>query len=135
MNRIRELGRRFKREIQVYRRVLADQRTPPRTRWLLRAAVAYALSPIDLIPDFIPVVGHLDDPIILPFPVWLALRSMPPNLLAEHRAHIEGKEVSNQSLWGALGSRLKGVLPKPNPTSTRSATASEMGVSYCGRGR
>lgn len=89
MNRIRELGWRFKREIQVYRLVLADQRTPPRTRWLLGAAVAYAVSPIDLIPDFIPVIGHLDDAIILPLLVWLALRSMPPALLAEHRAHIE----------------------------------------------
>lgn len=88
MNRIMELGQKFRREIQVYRRVLADPRTPTRTRWLLGAAVAYALSPIDLIPDFIPVIGHLDDAIILPLLVWLALRSMPSALLAEHRAEV-----------------------------------------------
>lgn len=89
MKRIREIAKKFRREITVYRRVLADKRTPRRTRWLLGAAVAYAMSPIDLIPDFIPVIGFLDDAIILSLLVWLALRSMPPSLLAEHRAQIE----------------------------------------------
>jgi uncharacterized membrane protein YkvA (DUF1232 family) len=89
MRRAKDIGKKFKREVQVYRAVLADRRTPRRARWLLHAAVAYALSPIDLIPDFIPVIGHLDDAIILPLLVWLALRSMPPELLAEHRARID----------------------------------------------
>ena len=88
MNRFRALGKRFKQEIKLYRNILADRRAPRRTRWLLGAAVAYALSPIDLIPDFIPVIGHLDDAIILPLLVWLALRSVPPDLLAEHRARM-----------------------------------------------
>jgi len=83
---MKELWQKFKREIRVYRRVLADPRTPRRTRWLLGLAVAYAASPVDLIPDFIPVLGHLDDAILLPLLVWLALRSLPPELLAEHRA-------------------------------------------------
>ena len=47
---------------------------------------AYAFSPIDLIPDFIPVLGLLDDLIIVPLGVWLALRMISPSLLAEHRA-------------------------------------------------
>lgn len=89
MNRISKLGQKFRQEIQVYRRVLGDPRAPRRTRWLLAAAIAYALSPIDLIPDFIPLVGHLDDAIILPLLVWLALRATPAALLAEHRAEIE----------------------------------------------
>ena len=89
MNRIKELGQKFRREIKVYRRVMADRRTPRRARWLLGAALAYAASPIDLIPDFIPVVGHLDDAIIVPLLIWLALRSLPPELLAEHRAQVE----------------------------------------------
>lgn len=80
--------RQFRNEIAVYRRVLLDPRTPRRTRWLLGAAVAYAVSPIDLIPDFIPILGHLDDIVVLPVLIWLALRSMPPELLAEHRSKL-----------------------------------------------
>lgn len=88
---IQTLGQRFRREIALYRRILADRRTPRRTRWLLAAAVAYAVSPIDIIPDFIPVIGYLDDLVILPLLVWLALRSLPPGLLAEHRAWVPGE--------------------------------------------
>ena len=57
---------RFRREIRVYQAALRHSRTPPLARWLLRAAIAYAISPIDLIPDFIPVIGHLDDVVIVP---------------------------------------------------------------------
>ncbi len=97
MNRIERIARHFKRELRLYRRVLADRRTPRRARWLLGAAVAYAVSPIDLIPDFIPIVGYLDDAIILPLLVWLALRSVPPDLLAEHRAHVEQEEAARSA--------------------------------------
>jgi uncharacterized membrane protein YkvA (DUF1232 family) len=98
MKRLSELSRIFRREIQVYRSVLTDPRTPPRARWLLGAAVAYALSPLDLIPDFIPVLGHLDDAIILPLLVWLAWRSLPPPLLAEHRARFQGEGLIPHTL-------------------------------------
>src|SRR5262245_64758418 len=62
----------------------------PRVRWYARVftacVVAYALSPIDLIPDFIPVLGYLDDLILVPLGIALALRIIPPALLEEHRA-------------------------------------------------
>jgi len=93
VSRVGRIVQKFRREIEVYRRVLADRRTPRLARWLLGAAVAYAVSPIDLIPDFIPVIGHLDDAIILPLLVWLALRSVPPGLLADHRAQVEGERA------------------------------------------
>ena len=48
--------------------------------------MAYALSPIDLIPDFIPVIGYLDDIVIVPLGLALAIRLVPPAILAEHRA-------------------------------------------------
>jgi len=92
MGRLREFGRRFKREIALYRRVLADPRTPRVARWLLGAAVAYALSPIDLIPDFVPVLGHLDDLLVLPLLVWLALRAVPAHIVAEHRAALKRED-------------------------------------------
>jgi len=79
------LVRRFRNEIGVYRSVMADPRCPRIARWTLGGAMAYALSPIDLIPDFIPVLGHLDDLIILPIMVWLAIRMIPKKLIAEHR--------------------------------------------------
>ena len=86
------LVKRFKREIRVYRAVLRDPRTPRLGRWLLGAAVAYALSPVDLIPDFIPVIGYLDDVVIVPLLVWLAIRAIPPEVVAEHRSKIEGED-------------------------------------------
>lgn len=75
----------------------------PQTPWLAKliiaGVVAYALSPIDLIPDFIPVLGYLDDLILLPLGISLAIRMLPPHLLDECRERArmtfaEGKPVS-----------------------------------------
>ncbi|CAM3641411.1 YkvA family protein [Bordetella flabilis] len=61
----------------------------PGTPWYAKAlailAVAYALSPIDLIPDFIPVLGYLDDVILLPILIWLAVRALPAPVRADSR--------------------------------------------------
>jgi uncharacterized membrane protein YkvA (DUF1232 family) len=75
-------------EVKVYRRVIAHPRCPRLARICLGAAVAYALSPIDIIPDFIPVLGYLDDVIILPVLVFIALRSLPDGLVDEVRAEM-----------------------------------------------
>ena len=86
--RLAELVHALRCEIGVYRSILRDPRCPRLARWLLGAAVAYAVSPIDLIPDFIPVIGHLDDVIVLPVLVWLALRVIPKELVDEHRSQL-----------------------------------------------
>ncbi|MGN7738647.1 YkvA family protein [Pseudomonas sp. 22526] len=57
--------------------------TPWLPKWISVFVVAYALSPIDLIPDFIPILGYLDDVIILPLGILLAIRLMPPSVLEE----------------------------------------------------
>ncbi len=61
----------------------------PRTPWAAKAlsvfVVAYALSPIDLIPDFIPVIGYLDDALLLPALIWLAVRMLPRDVLDDCR--------------------------------------------------
>ena len=62
----------------------------PRVPWAAKAVaaltVAYALSPIDLIPDFIPVLGYLDDLVLVPLGIAMAIRLIPPAILAQHRA-------------------------------------------------
>jgi len=86
--RIRDYLRAFKRELCVYRRVVRDSRCPRLARFLLGAAVAYLLMPFDLIPDWIPVLGQLDDLVIVPLLIWLGLRCMPADLLAEVRLAV-----------------------------------------------
>ncbi|PWB73509.1 hypothetical protein C3F09_05245 [candidate division GN15 bacterium] len=81
----RDLANRVRREIHVYRLVLVDKRTPWLSRILLGAAIAYMVSPIDLIPDFIPIVGHLDDLIIVPLLVVTALALIPREVIDECR--------------------------------------------------
>lgn len=77
--------RRLRGELHALRLAAADPRTPRRARWLLAGAIAYALSPIDLIPDFIPVLGQLDDALVLPLAIWLALRMIPDEVIDECR--------------------------------------------------
>jgi uncharacterized membrane protein YkvA (DUF1232 family) len=81
----RQIARAFKRDIEVYRDVLEDPETPRQAKLLLGLAVAYLLSPIDLIPDFIPIVGQIDDLVIVPLLVSLALKSMPGGIVVRHR--------------------------------------------------
>ena len=76
---------RFKSELRFYQAVLKDSRTPRLTKLFLGLAVASALNPIDLIPDFIPVLGYLDDLIIIPTLIFFAIKLIPRKLLQEIR--------------------------------------------------
>ncbi len=80
---------RIRRELRVYRRVLRHPRTPRRARWLLALALGYLCLPFDLIPDWIPGLGLLDDGLIVPGLIYLALRAIPPEVVAECRAAEE----------------------------------------------
>jgi len=81
--------RRIKQELQVYQAVIQDERTPWLARVLLGAAIGYLLMPIDLIPDAIPLLGQLDDLLIVPLLFWLALRLIPTEVLTESRLAFE----------------------------------------------
>jgi len=88
MKRWRQWARDIRREVDVYRRVLQHPRTPRLSRWLLGFALLYLVSPIDLIPDWLPVLGQLDDLVIVPYLVRLALRGIPPDVVSECRNEI-----------------------------------------------
>jgi uncharacterized membrane protein YkvA (DUF1232 family) len=96
------------RELKAWTYALYGAYRDPRVPWYARVfafcVVAYAFSPIDLIPDFVPVLGYLDDLILVPLGIALAIRMVPADVLAEHRERgrrlaAEGKPVS----WVAAG--------------------------------
>lgn len=66
-----------------------DQRVPLLAKFIIIVVVAYALSPIDLIPDFIPVIGYLDDLLLLPLGIWLAVRLIPKDVWRECQARAQ----------------------------------------------
>jgi uncharacterized membrane protein YkvA (DUF1232 family) len=93
MQRLRQWARALKRNITLLWLAARDPRTPLAAKLLAGCVAAYALSPIDLIPDFIPVVGLLDDLLLVPAGIWLALRLIPADLRGELRL------VAEQTPW------------------------------------
>jgi uncharacterized membrane protein YkvA (DUF1232 family) len=87
------LNVRLRDRIRLMKAVWKDPRTPWPAKAVLGATVAYALSPIDLIPDFIPVIGYLDDLIIVPLGLWLAYLLVPRELWQEHKLAIESESA------------------------------------------
>ena len=86
----------------------------PRTPWHARAfglvIAAYALSPIDLVPDFIPVIGLLDDAILIPLGIWAFVKLLPPGLFDEHRAVAAEAATRPVSIGGGAVVALVWVL-------------------------
>ena len=79
-------ARIIKRDAHTLYLAARDPRVPWYAKGLAVAVAAYAASPIDLIPDFIPVVGYLDDLIIVPLGIALVIKLIPADIMAEHRA-------------------------------------------------
>jgi uncharacterized membrane protein YkvA (DUF1232 family) len=97
--KLKQRGQRLKADILALYLVARHPQTPWYARLLVALVVAYALSPIDLIPDFVPVLGYLDDLILIPLGIALALRLVPRSIMAECRARARegmpaGKPVS-----------------------------------------
>lgn len=86
----KERAKRLKSDIPAILLALKDKETPVIAKILAAVTVAYALSPIDLIPDFIPVLGYLDDLFILPALAALTIKLIPKEKLEEHRKKAEG---------------------------------------------
>ncbi len=83
---LKSWARNLKRDVVALWIAARDPRTPLAAKIVAGAVAAYALSPIDLIPDFIPVLGYLDDLLIVPLGIWVAVRLIPEPLLAGFRA-------------------------------------------------
>lgn len=95
--RLKQWGRTLKQHTLVVYYAARDPRTPMGVRWLALLVAAYALSPIDLIPDFIPVLGYLDDLLIVPLGIALVVRLTPPEVMVaarEKAAQAAGRPVS-----------------------------------------
>lgn len=77
-----------------------DPRTPWSAKVFTGLVVAYAFSPIDLIPDFIPILGYLDDLVLVPLGIRTAIKMIPPNVLAECRAKAQTEMRENKPVIG-----------------------------------
>lgn len=86
--KLKQWAKKLKADILALALAIQDPRAPWAARIIGTLTVAYALSPIDLIPDFIPVLGYLDDLLLLPLGVWLTIKLLPPTLLEGYRQKI-----------------------------------------------
>ncbi len=94
---LKDWARALKRDVHAIYLAARDPRVPWYAKALAVAVAAYALSPIDLIPDFIPVLGYLDDLVIVPLGLWLAISLIPAGVMTEYRqraAKIAQRPVS-----------------------------------------
>ena len=91
---VKAWARALKRDVHAIYLASRDPRTPWYARAVAVLVAAYALSPIDLIPDFVPVLGYLDDLLIVPLGILLVIRLIPADVLAEHRAAAEKRQAA-----------------------------------------
>lgn len=100
---LKERARRLTSELAAIHAAARDARTPWYAKVLAAIVIGYALSPIDLIPDVIPVLGLLDDLLLLPLGLWLVLRLIPADVLAEQRQRVvAGARLPVNRLAGAM---------------------------------
>ena len=92
--RMKELAARLKTQTYTLYYAYQDPRTPWYAKAFSALIVAYAFSPIDLIPDFIPVLGYLDDLVIIPAGIWLALKMIPPDVMTACQLKAEQSQVA-----------------------------------------
>jgi uncharacterized membrane protein YkvA (DUF1232 family) len=102
VNRWKDRAHRLKRELNALVLASRDPRTPWYAKVLAICIVAYAFSPIDLIPDPIPVLGYLDDLILIPFGIALTLRLIPDEVMTDARAQA-AENSAKPANWIASG--------------------------------
>lgn len=101
MRPVKQLKRwagRLKTEVYALYLAYKDRRVPWYTRLFAALVVGYAFSPIDLIPDPIPILGYLDDLVLVPLGIALAIKMIPPGILAEHRERAQAVMAAGKPL-------------------------------------
>jgi uncharacterized membrane protein YkvA (DUF1232 family) len=103
LEKLKSWARSLKKEILALYLASRHPLTPIHAKVLALAIIAYALSPIDLIPDFIPVLGLLDDLILLPLGIYLVIKMIPPEVMAECRAKATDVRIESIAKWIGAG--------------------------------
>ena len=85
LEKLKILAKKLKAELSVYRRLQAHSQTPRFAKALLWLAIGYVLMPFDLIPDFLPVIGQLDELVIVPLLLYWALKLTPADIISQCR--------------------------------------------------
>ena len=96
---LRQWARTLRRDVLTIYLAARDPRVPWYAKAVAACVAVYALSPIDLIPDFIPILGYLDDLVLVPLGIWVAIRLIPPPLLAEHRQAAMARHQPRPASW------------------------------------
>lgn len=93
--KLKSIGQNLKYQIDFYRNLAKDNRVPRFSKILIGAALFYFLLPFDLIPDFIPVIGHLDDLVVIPLLIYMALKLIPDEIIeeAKQKGKFENGEI------------------------------------------
>ena len=102
LKRAKQWARRLKRDGVALWIAARDPRTPRLAKAIAAAVAAYALSPVDLVPDFIPILGYLDDLLVVPAGIALAVRLIPPDLMNDFRRQADERAARPRSLSGAV---------------------------------
>ena len=102
MESLKQKAKQLKSEIYCLYLAYRDPRVAWYAKAFLLVIVAYALSPIDLIPDFIPVLGHVDDLIIVPVGIFLAMKMIPKEVLEECREKAKYEPIASKAKWVAM---------------------------------
>ena len=131
-SRLKTWARSIRRDVHALYLASRDPRVPWYAKALGLMVAGYALSPIDLIPDFIPVLGYLDDLILVPAGIWLVIRLIPPHVMAEHRelaAAAQDRPVSRTAaifvvcVWVILAAFLIVMIARASRLMARTAGA------------
>jgi uncharacterized membrane protein YkvA (DUF1232 family) len=100
LTKLKSLAKKLKQDLFVLYFSYKDKRVPWYAKAVAICVVAYAFSPIDLIPDFIPVLGYLDDLLLIPLGISLALKLIPSIVIEENRAKAEGlRKIGKPKNW------------------------------------
>jgi uncharacterized membrane protein YkvA (DUF1232 family) len=95
----KEKAKRLKTEVYALCLAMKNQRVPWYAKLLMALIVGYAISPFDLIPDFIPVIGQIDDLIIVPAGIALVIKMIPKSVMEEYRLKATAEPINTRTKW------------------------------------